>query len=53
MRFIIRFNGCDVVVEAESGVHAVIKMIDVLSNTTDNLEFQITGFHNNPYYQDM
>lgn len=41
MKFNIRFNDRNVALEAESVVHAVIKIIDIWSGTTDNMEFQI------------
>lgn len=42
MKFCIKFNGRDFTVEAESAVHAVIKLIDTGFGITDKMEFQVT-----------
>ena len=42
MKFYIKFNGRDFTVEAESAVHAVIKLIDTGFGITDKMEFQVT-----------
>ncbi len=47
MKYCIRFNGQNLAIEAESVVHAVVKIIDICSGITDNMEFQITELINN------
>jgi len=42
MKFDIKYNGCYFIVEAESMVHAVIKIIDAGFNISDYMEFQVS-----------
>jgi len=41
MKFYIKYDDRDFIIEAESMVHAVIKIIDTEFNILDNMEFQV------------
>ena len=51
MKFCIKYNSRNLIIEAESVICAVIKIIDLGFGVTDNTEFQIAGLINNSYYQ--